>query len=256
MTPRPTQSPLAAPRKYVVGITGASGALYAKRVVREVLRAGHECHLCVTPYGQRLLFDELGIERLDAASLADFAGLGWPDGLRRADTQDSSSRRGPSGHPEPTIADLRARGLHYYPSRDVGAAIGSGSFRHDGMVIVPASSNTLNQIACGTGDTLVTRAAAVALKERMKLIIAHREAPLTLIDIRAMETLTLSGAIICPCNPGFYLLPTKVDQIVDFVAGRLLDLLGVEHGLKVRWAEHLESSAAPSASATAPEPSE
>ncbi len=213
----------------MVGITGASGALYAQRVIAEVLRAGHECHLCVSPYGQRLLFDELGIERLDADSLRTLAEL-------------------------PAGADLRAAGLHYYPSRDVGAAIGSGSFRHDGMVIVPASSNSMNQIACGTGDTLVTRAAAVALKERMKLIIAHREAPLTLIDIRAMETLTLAGAIICPCNPGFYLLPTRIDQIVDFVAGRLLDLLGVEHGLKVRWAEHL--AAVPSTPNARTEPME
>jgi 4-hydroxy-3-polyprenylbenzoate decarboxylase len=205
-------------RKYVVGITGASGALYAKRVIAEILRAGHECHLCVSPYGQRLLFDELGIERLDNESLAALAEL-----------------------PPAAAGDLKGAGLTYYPSRDVGAAIGSGSFRHDGMVIVPCSSNTMNQIACGTGDTLVTRAAAVAMKERMKLIVAHREAPLTLIDIRAMETLTLSGAIVCPCNPGFYLLPTKVEQVIDFVAGRLLDLLGVEHGLKVRWAEHLAS---------------
>lgn len=198
----------------MVGITGASGALYARRVVTEIVRAGHACHLCVTPFGQRLLYDELGIERLDAAALAAFAGL-------------------------PPCADPVAHGLHYHPPRDVGASIGSGSFRHDGMVIVPCSSNTLNQVAHGTGDTLVTRAAAVALKERMKLVIAHREAPLTLIDIRSMETLTLAGAVICPCNPGFYLLPARIDEVVDFVAARLLDLLGVEHALKVRWDEHL-----------------
>lgn len=197
-------------RKYVVGITGASGAAYARTVITEILRAGHECHLCISPFGQRLLLDELGIEGIDNASLCSLGGL----------TEGS---------------DPRAAGLIYYPSRDVGSPIGSGSFRHDGMVIVPCSSNTMNQVACGTGDTLVTRAAAVTLKERMKLIIAHREMPLTLIDIRAMETLTLSGAIICPCNPGFYLLPTRVEQVVEFVAGRLLDLLGVEHELKVRW---------------------
>lgn len=206
-------------RRYVVGITGASGALYAKRVIAEIIRARHECHLCVSPYGQRLLFDELGIEGLNNESIAAIAEL-------------------------PPGSDPRSHGLIYYPSRDVGAAIGSGSFRHDGMVIVPCSSNTMNQVAHGTGDTLVTRAAAVALKERMKLIIAHREAPLTLIDIRSMETLTLSGAVVCPCNPGLYLLPTSVEQVIDFVAARLLDLLGVEHHLKVRWAEHLAQSVA------------
>lgn len=200
------------PRRYVVGISGASGALYARAVVRGILSAGAECHLCVTPYGARLLHDELGIERLDEASLHEFAGTG----------------------------DAEARGrLFYYPPRDVGAAIGSGSFRHDGMVIVPASSHTLNSIAAGAGDTLVTRAAAVALKERLPLVIAHRETPLTLIDIRAMETLTLCGAIIAPCNPGFYLLPRSVDDVVNFIAARLLDLLRVEHTLKVRWDEFL-----------------
>jgi len=107
------------------------------------------------------------------------------------------------------------------------------------MVVVPCSSRSLNTIAHGVGETLVARAANVALKERMRLIIAHREAPLTLIDLRAMETLALCGAIICPCNPGLYLLPRTVGEIVDFVAGRLLDLLGVEHGLKVRWEDHL-----------------
>jgi 4-hydroxy-3-polyprenylbenzoate decarboxylase len=206
------------PRRYVVGISGASGALYARAVVRGILSSGAECHLCVTPYGARLLHDELGIERLDEAALHEFAGLGSDD-VR--------------------LAAGESRRLFYYPPRDVGAAIGSGSFRHDGMVIVPASSHTLNSIAMGTGDTLVTRAAAVALKERLPLVIAHRETPLTLIDIRAMETLTLSGAIIAPCNPGFYLLPRSVDDVVNFVAARLLDLLRVEHTLKVRWDEFL-----------------
>lgn len=201
--------------RYIVGITGASGALYAKRVITQILRAGHECHLCITPVGHRLLHDELGIE-----SVANQHGL--------AELADLPESTNPRDH-----------GLIYHPTRDVGAAIGSGSFRHDGMVIVPCSSRSLNLIATGTGDTLVSRAASVALKERMRLIVAHREAPLTLIDIRAMETLTLAGAIVCPCNPGLYLLPRSVDEIVDVVAGRLLDLLGVQHTLNVRWEDHL-----------------
>jgi len=203
------------PRRFVVGITGASGAVYAHRVIRCMLGAGCEVHLAVTPYGHRLLHDELGIERLDEAGVAHFAGL--PEG-----------------------SEPRAHGLFHHASRDVGAPIGSGSFRHDGMVIVPCSSHTMNSIAAGTGDTLVTRAAHVALKERMPLVIAHRESPLTLIDIRAMETLTLAGAIVAPCNPGFYLLPRSIDEVVDFVAARVLDLLKVEHGLKVRWEVFLE----------------
>lgn len=202
-------------RRFILALTGASGALYARRFLRLVLGAGHEVHLCCTPYGLRLLRDELGIERMDDAStLRDFAGLA-PD------------------------ADLRSAGLFYYPPRDVGAALGSGSFRHDGMVILPCSSHSLNSIAHGVGDTLVTRAAAVALKERMPLLLAHRESPLTLIDIRSMETLTQAGAIIAPCNPGFYLLPTTIDEIVDFVVGRLLDILRIDHSLKVRWEEQI-----------------
>ena len=212
--------------RYVVGISGASGALYARAVVRGILSAGSECHLCVTPYGSRLLFDELGIERLEGDSLQQFVG------------NDVSDELGTS---------FRER-LLYYPPRDVGAAPGSGSFRHSGMVIVPASSHTLNSIAMGVGDTLVTRAAAVALKERMPLVIAHRETPLTLIDIRAMETLTLAGAIVAPCNPGFYLMPQRVSDIVDFVAGRLLDLLKVPHNLKVRWESHLKAQGGPGGS--------
>lgn len=205
-------------KRFIVGITGASGALYAQRVIECILRAGNECHLAITPLGQRLLRDELGLEAISAgsASLAALAKL--PEG-----------------------ADCLAHGLHYYSSKDVGAAIGSGSFVHDGMVIVPCSARTLNAIAVGVGDTLVARAAACALKERRKLILAHREAPLTLIDIRAMETLTLAGAIVCPANPGFYLLPRTVGEVVDFVAARLLDLLGCEHSIKARWEEHVNA---------------
>lgn len=200
------------PRRFVLAITGASGAVYARRVLGAILEAGHEAHLCLTPLGMRLVREELGIERLDDSGLRALAGL-------------------------PAEADLREAGLVCHGPRDVGAAIASGSFEHDGMLVLPCSSHTLNSIAHGTGDTLVTRAAAVALKERRRLILAHRESPLTLIDIRSMETLTLAGAIIAPCNPGFYLLPRSVEEVVDFVAARLLDLLGVEHSLSARWGE-------------------
>ncbi len=199
-------------RRFVLALTGASGAVYARRALRTMLDAGHEVHLCLTPLGMRLVRDELGIERLDEAGLRSFAGL-------------------------PAEADLRGAGLVYHGPRDVGAAIASGSFAHDGMLVLPCSSHTLNSIAHGTGDTLVTRAAAVTLKERRPLILAHRESPLTLIDIRSMETLTLAGATIAPCNPGFYFLPRSVEEVVDFMVARLLDLLKVEHALSARWGE-------------------
>lgn len=197
-----------ATKRFVVGISGASGALYAQRVVTHLVRAGHEVHIVASPSGLRLLHDELGMEGLDLRALASLA-----------DDEDAA-----------------ARGIVKHHFRDVGAPIASGSFLHDGMVIVPCSSHTLGAIASGLGDNLLTRAAAVTLKERRPLVLAHRESPLTLIDIQNMERVTLAGGIIAPANPGYYLLPRTVDDLVDFVAAKTLDLLKVEHGLSARWA--------------------
>ena len=104
------------------------------------------------------------------------------------------------------------------------------------MVVIPASSQSLGALATGAGSNLLVRAAHVALKERRPLIVCHRETPLNLIDIENMRRLTLAGAIICPTNPGFYLGPKSVADLVDFMAGKVLDLLKVEHDLKTRWA--------------------
>lgn len=194
-------------KRIVVGISGASGALYAQRLVRALVELGHEVHLTATGPGQRLLHDELGMEGLDAAALAGV---------------------------EPG-ADLGALGVYVHPWRDVGASIASGSFLHDGMVVVPCSGNTLAAIAAGLGDNLLTRAAAVCLKERRPLIIVHRESPLTLIDIDNMRRVTEAGAIVAPANPGFYLLPTTIGEIVDFVVAKTLDLLKIEHAVGARW---------------------
>ncbi|MCA9307286.1 MAG: UbiX family flavin prenyltransferase [Phycisphaerales bacterium] len=194
-------------RRFVVGITGASGALYAKAILTALASANHEIHLAVTSYGKRLLHDELGMEGLDVHALC-----GLPD-----------------------HADLRARNIFVHPSKDVGASIASGSFRHDGMIIVPCSSNTLGAVANGMGDNLLTRAAAVSLKERLPLILLHREAPLSLVDIENMRAATLAGAIVNPINPGYYLLPDSINDLVDFVVGRTLDLLNVDHPLNIRW---------------------
>jgi 4-hydroxy-3-polyprenylbenzoate decarboxylase len=106
------------------------------------------------------------------------------------------------------------------------------------MVVLPCSSTSLGSIATGSGSNLLARAAAVTLKERRPLIVCHRESPLNLIDIENMRTLTLAGAIIAPCNPGLYLLPQSIDDIVDFTVGKVLDLLRIEHDLKTRWGEH------------------
>lgn len=197
-------------KRFVVGVTGASGAAYALRLVEQLLVRGCEVHLVVSEYGRRLLFDEAGIKELSLESLVP----GLAAGAERADHD---------------------RRLMIHPNKDVGAVIASGSFLHGGMVVVPCSSTSLGAIATGSGSNLLTRAAMVTLKERRPLIVCHRETPLNLIDIENMRTLTLAGAIICPTNPGFYLGPRTVGELVDFMVGKMLDLLKVEHDLKTRW---------------------
>ncbi len=190
----------------MLGISGASGAAYALRLLEQLLLSGAEVHLVVSDYGRRLLFDEAGITHIDFANVC------------------------------PTIADARvADRLVLHPNKDVGAVIASGSFLHDGMVVLPCSSTSLGAIATSSGSNLLTRAAMVTLKERRPLIICHREMPLNHVDIVNYHTLSLAGAIICPTNPGFYLKPKTVEEVIDFIVGKVLDLLRVEHGLKTRW---------------------
>jgi len=205
------------PLPIIVGITGASGALYALRVLELLAAAEVEIHLAVSTLGKRLLFDEVGIKRLDADALT------------------------------------RGRGhlLTIHNDNDLGAAIASGSFLHGGMVIVPCSSNTLGKVAAGITDNLVQRAASVTLKERRRLILAYRESPMSHIDILNTQRLSEAGAIIAPLAPGYYLLPKMVADLVDFMAGKLLDLLGVTHDLKTRWAEETERVSAGDAKAQA-----
>ncbi len=198
--------------RIIIGITGASGAAYARRVMQLLAEADVQIHLTVSTYGKRLLFEELGLKRLD------------PDAL--------TSGRG----------EL----VTVYNDNDVGAAIASGSFLHDGMIIVPCSSNTLGAIAAGIGDNLLKRAAAVTLKERRRLILAVRESPASHIDICNMKRLSEAGAIIAPLSPGFYLRPKTVDDLVDFMAGKLLDLVNVRHDLDTRWEQRLADERAQS----------
>lgn len=191
------------PLPIIIGITGASGAMYSVRVI-ELLAAAEppvHVHLAISTLGRRLLFDELGMKRIDADALT-----------------------GGRGHL-----------LTMHNDNDLGAAIASGSFLHRGMIIVPCSANTLGKIAAGITDNLVQRAAAVTLKERRKLILAYRESPMSHIDILNMQRLSEAGAIIAPLAPGFYLLPKTVEDLVDFMAGKLLDLAGVPHDLHTRW---------------------
>lgn len=206
---RPQTQPHMEPMRIVVGISGASGAQYATRLLETLLAGGHHVHLVATEYGRRLLHDELGVRTLDLADLV-------PGMADRA-------------------AELTNRRYFVHPHKDVGAVIASGSFLHDGMVVVPCSSAALGYIAGGSGSNLLCRAAMVTLKERRPLVLVHRESPLSLIDIRNMETVTLAGGIVAPANPGWYLRPRSLGDLIDFVVGKCLDLLRVPHELKVRW---------------------
>ena len=192
----------ATPRRIVIGISGASGAPYVLRLIHLLAERDIECHIAVSTLGKRLLFDESDISRVT---------------------------------PETLVGESLAQWIHLHNDNDLGAEIASGSFLHQGMVVVPCSSNTLGAIAAGLTNNLVQRAASVTLKEGRKLILAHRESPLSRIDVLNMERLTSAGAVIAPLAPGFYLRPESLQDIIDFMAGKLLDLLDVEHDLATRW---------------------
>jgi len=188
-------------KQIVVGVTGASGGLYALRLIASLESAGVNVHLVVSAHGRQLLADECGVTTIDAEHLIG----------------RSSDR------------------ITIYDPDDFGCRLASGSFRTDGMAICPCSSNTLGAVASGLGDRLIWRAAHVALKESRRLVLVHREMPLSAIDLENMLKLSRAGAIICPASPGFYLNPLSIDDLVDFVVGRVLDLMGIEHTLDVRW---------------------
>ena len=189
-------------KRIVVGVTGASGAPYCIRLIKLLLEQDVEVHLTVSDLGKRLLFEESNVTKVDAQQLG--------------------------------VSEWK-NNLVLYNDKDLGALIASGTFVHDGMIILPCSSNTLGAIASGITNTLVQRAASVTLKEGRRLVLAHRESPLSLIDLRNMSTMTEAGAIVAPLSPGFYMNPTTIEDLVDFMAGKLVDLLHVDHKLPVRW---------------------
>jgi len=188
-------------RQIILAVTGASGAPYAQRLAQRLVEQDLHLHLVVSPHGRELLASELGIRKLTVESMV--------------------------GRP--------AENVTLYSYRDVGARIASGSFLTHGMVICPASSNTLAAVAAGLGDNLITRAAMVTLKEARRLILVPRETPLSAIELENMLRLSRAGAIVCPASPGFYMHPHTIDDLLDFVVGRVLDLLGLPHDLHTRW---------------------
>ena len=187
----------------VVAITGASGAPYAVRLLETLVAARQPTWLIVSEHGFRLLRTEAGVESV--AALREHAGAAaWDAAVRTFD------------------------------DRDRGALPASGSVATAGMVICPCSMGTIAAIAHGTSRSLVERAADVALKERRRLVVVPRETPYSEIHLDNMLRLTKAGAVVLPASPGFYHRPTRVDELVDFVVGRVLDHLGIAHAMP-RW---------------------
>ncbi|MGC8600892.1 MAG: UbiX family flavin prenyltransferase [Thermoprotei archaeon] len=128
-----------------------------------------------------------------------------------------------------------SKAFRYYHESEISAPIASGSFKTDGMLIIPCSTKTLSAVANGYSENLVSRAAEVVLKERRRLVLVIRETPLSLIDIENMRKVALAGAVVMPASPAFYSKPKSVEDIVNFVAGRALSLLGIENDLYKEW---------------------
>ena len=181
--------------RIVVGITGATGAVYAVKLLQRLRSSGHELHLVVSPAGVLNVNHELAMDRRALEALADFA----------------------------------------YSHADVGAAIASGSFATDAMVIAPCSMRTLAAVAHGLSDNLLTRAADVMLKERRRLLLMIRETPFNLAHLRNMTAVTEMGGIIFPPLPAFYHRPQSIDEMVNETVERVLGLLGVAGAQPKAW---------------------
>ena len=183
------------PRRLIVGITGASGTLYGIRLLERLQKLGVESHLVLSRWGARTLLHETPYTREQVEATA-------------------------------TVA---------YAPGDMGAAISSGSFRTDGMIVAPCSAKTLAAIAHGYGDTLIPRAADVILKERRRLVLGVREAPLHDIHLENMLRLSRMGAIIAPPMPAFYNRPASIDDLLEHTVTRMLDLVDLHTDDTARW---------------------
>lgn len=201
---------MTSPRQpWIVGISGASGTGYAAAVINGFLDAGEPVDLVVSKSARLTILDELGLAWRDAHWREDLAVL-----LNR-DTTDVD--------------------VVLWASTDFAAGPSSGSYPAKGMVVVPASTASVAGIAMGLSKDLVQRAADVTLKERRPLVMCVRETPFTRSTLEHMLTLDTAGAVVLPCNPAFYHGPTQMQQLVDFVAGKVLDVLGVSNDLFARW---------------------
>ncbi len=202
---------------FVVAIKGASGSADGVRLLEVLLRAGRNVHLTISPAGAEVIEHELDRKvRLDAFEPDELLG----------DNADILIEPPPS---------VWRRRLHYHHYRDFTAGIASGSFLTGGMVVCPCSMGTVAAVAHGLSQNLIHRAADVHLKERRKLILVPRETPLHLIQLRNLVACAEAGAVVLPAMPAFYTKPRTLQDMIDFVVGRIADQLGVEHHLLRRW---------------------
>ena len=195
--------------KIAVAITGASGALYAVKTVAELLARGVHVELVVSDYGRRLLRDELG-DDASLEKLLPYLAAKYGD-------------------------NVNAGAMTVHSNRDLGATIASGSHNCSAMAIVPCSMKTLAGIAHGLSRNLVERAADVMLKEQRRLVIVPRETPMSLPALKNMVLCAEAGAMIVPAMPAFYQQPKSLDDLADFMAGKILSALGFEHDLYPAW---------------------
>jgi 4-hydroxy-3-polyprenylbenzoate decarboxylase len=214
----------------VLAISGASGAIYALRLLQSLLAAGTVVHLTISPSARLVLRQELGLEM-------EFVGFD-PGTLPLCRGASSWSRLSPAMAEvlsRGTLSEEFAAGIHYHPYDDLMAPIASGSFLTAGMVICPCSGSTLGAVVHGTGENLIHRAASVHLKERRKLVLVPRETPLSLIQLDNLRRAAEAGAVVLPAMPGFYHGVESLGDLVDFVVARILDQLGIDNSLMKRW---------------------
>jgi 4-hydroxy-3-polyprenylbenzoate decarboxylase len=204
-----------------VGVSGASGTPYAAAVLRALLEAGESVDLVVSRASRLTLLDETGLAFRDAH---------WQADLREW------LARGADGKPGAFDASAgRIDAVRHWSAGDLAAGPSSGSYPSKGMIIVPASTACVAGVALGLSKDLLQRAASVTLKEGRKLVVAVRETPLNGQTLRHLVTLDEAGAVVLPASPAFYAGATHIQDLVDFVAGRVLDAAGVEHRLYRRW---------------------
>ncbi|GBE05894.1 MAG TPA: UbiX family flavin prenyltransferase [Nitrospirae bacterium] len=195
-------------KSFIVAITGASGSIYGLKLVKELLKSGHRVYLCVSDTAFLIIMTETGVN--------------W-SGRTEADTEKKIRKY------------FSSKKIKYFNEGNLFAPLSSGSFLTDGMFVVPCSMKTLSGIAQGYANNLIERAADVMLKEGRKLILAPREMPFSAIHLENMLKLARLGVRMAAPVPAFYQKPEKIDDIVDFVVGKVLDSAGVRHSLFKRW---------------------